>query len=442
MTAKVTPKYELLVDGGAIPPNAAASVISISCRQDNAMADTVEVRLRNDDLRWIEDPLFEEGKKLSVKMGYCETDIQTIVTAEIVRRECDFPERGPAQLTVVALDKEFRLKHGKKSRIFSGMKDSDVVTQLAGEAGLSADVDDSQVQHGYLFQMAQTNLEYIRERAHRLGWVVQVDRENSKLSFKKPGHGQAKAIMLKWGDNLLSHRPRFSTDEMIKGVEVRGWDIWTKKALIGKAQPAGAAWSKMGLSRLGPDLVKGDVQVLYPREPMFKPQEAEQMAIAYANELLANYAEGEASCQGENKIFPGAVVEIQGCGKRASGNYYVVSTLHHFESKGYTTYFAFSRPADVATAPPPPTPPPPAPPPSPPQNKPSNKIDFKVMVGKGIPYDQISYTATLPDGSQKQGTLGKDGKVSIDGISKAGDASFELKSPPDTKAFQPGEDKK
>src|SRR5262245_24124348 len=116
--AKITPKYELLVDGAAVPPDVLGSVISISCRQDLAMSDTVEVKLRNDNLKWIEAPTFEEGKKLSVKMGYCETDIQTIVSAEIVRRECEFPERGPAQMTVVALDREFRLKHGKRSRVF------------------------------------------------------------------------------------------------------------------------------------------------------------------------------------------------------------------------------------------------------------------------------------------------------------------------------------
>jgi phage protein D len=322
------------------------------------------------------------------------------------------------------------------------MTDSEVVQKLAGEAGLSADVEDTLVKHKYLFQSAQTNLEFIRERAHRLGWIVQVDRENAKLSFKKPKTGDAKGVMLKWGENLLSHRPRYSTDEMIKGVEVRGWDMTTKKALVGKAEPASDAWSKMGLSRLGPDLLDKDVQVLYPREPMFMEEEAKQMAVSYANQLLHNYAEGEASTQGENKIFPGVIVEVQGCGKRASGNYYVVSTLHHFEGKGYTTYFAFTRPADVATSPKPPPPPPDPVPPPPPDNQVSNKIDFNVVVGKGVPFDKITYTATLPDGTSKQGSLGKDGKVSIGGLKKPGEAKFELKVPPDAKAFQPGEDKK
>ncbi len=51
MTDKVTPKFELLVDGAPVPPEAVEALIALSCRQDLAMADTVEVRLSNKDLR-------------------------------------------------------------------------------------------------------------------------------------------------------------------------------------------------------------------------------------------------------------------------------------------------------------------------------------------------------------------------------------------------------
>jgi phage protein D len=432
------------VDGAPVPPEALQGLIALSCRQDLSMADTVEVRLSNKDLRWTEGDTFAEGKKLSVKLGYVETDIQVVATGEIVRRECEFPERGPAVITIVALDKEFRLKHGKKNRTFKDQKDSDVVKKLAGEAGLSADVEDTQVTHKYLFQANQTNLEFIKERARRLGYVVQIDREGAKLSFKKPKTGDAKVQMLKWGVDLLSYRPRYSLDEMFAEVKVRAWDMTQKKEIKAQATPSGDVINKMGLSRLGSDLAKkssGKIEVLYPETPVFTQDEATQMAKSYANSLLHNYAEGEASSQGSNKIVPGSVVEIEGCGKRANGNVYVVATLHHYEPKGYTTYFTFVRPTDTVGPSNPVVPKPPKPaPPDGPVVEPENQVTFNVMVGEGVEYSSLSYTATAPDGTSKSGNVEPGGKVVMKGLKKPGDATFELKAPPDVSVSQPKND--
>ncbi len=355
MADKLTPKFELRVDGAPASALAVASVIGISCRQDLDMADAIEVRLSNDGLEWSDGDTFAEGKKLSVRMGFVETDLQTIVSGEIVRRECEFPQKGASVVTVVAFDREYRLKHGKKSRAFKDQKVCDVVKKLCSEAGLSAEVDDSKIKHKYLFQANQTNLEFIREHARRLGYVVQVDRDNAKVSFKKPATGTAKHVKLKWGVDLLSFRPRFSTDEQVEEVHVRGWDMHKKKHVTGKATPADV-FSKMGGSRLGADLAKksfGKREVLYVDGLTVSDQDAGQLAKAYANSLLHRYAQGEASGQGNNKIVPGAVIEVLGCGKKASGNYYVSSTLHHYEPRGYTTHFTFVRPSDTTAAPPP-----------------------------------------------------------------------------------------
>lgn len=439
MPDRNTPKYELSVEGSPIPPEALESVIAITCRQDLTMADTVEVKLSNGDLHWTEGDLFAEGKKLSVKLGYNETDIQLIATGEIVRRECEFPERGPAVLNVVALDKEFRLKHGKKSRSFKDVKDSDVVSQLCGDAGLSADVDDTQVTHKYLFQVNQTNLEFIRERARRLGYIVQVDRENAKLAFKKPKVGDPKVVTLTWGRDLLMFRPRFSIDEQGVETSVRAYDLTQKKAIVAKSAPKKAVSSMMGVSRLGDDLARKKFakrDVLYPQMPVISTQEAQQMADAYQNAILQRYVQGEGSCLGTNTLVPGVVIEVAGCGKRANGNYYVINTFHHYTPKGYATFFSFIRPSDTAAPVPPPPPPPPIPPP-PPGPEPETSVTMVVTGGEGVDITSLDYTLKTPDGKTKSGKLDSTGRVKVEGIKKPGDAEFEIRTPPDLTAIDP-----
>ncbi|MEZ0227760.1 MAG: phage late control D family protein [Planctomycetota bacterium] len=355
MAERTTPKFELSVDGSPVTAEVIEKVIGITVRQDVTMADTVEVRISNEDLRFTEGPTFEEGKTLSVKLGYVETDLVLVGTGTIVRRECEFPERGPAVLTVVAYDKRFNLKRAVNSKSWTDVKDSDVVSEICSKVGLSADIDDSRIKHKYLFQMARTDLAFVAERALQVGFTCVLDRENSKLSFKAPKPGEQAKSTLEWGKNLLSFRPRFSTHDQVGEVEVRGWDMATKKEVKGKATPADAH-SKMDLTVFGTDRTQkayGKRAMLYP-SPASSSDEAAQIAKSIMNQTLQTFAEGHGSTQGDNKIQPGLVIELKAVGVRASGKYFVTGTFHQYDPKGYTTYFDIVRPGEAPAPPPPP----------------------------------------------------------------------------------------
>src|SRR5262245_58131518 len=99
---KNTPKFELSLDGSPVDQAVIEAVISIRARQHTDLADVLEVKLSNIDLSWTEGDTFTEGKKLSVKMGYEETEIEQVLEGDIVRRECDFPAFGGSTVTVQA----------------------------------------------------------------------------------------------------------------------------------------------------------------------------------------------------------------------------------------------------------------------------------------------------------------------------------------------------
>src|SRR5579871_4065771 len=315
MPDKTTPKFELLVDGSSMGAEVTKRLIAISVRQDLKMSDAIEVRMSNDDLAFTETDTFAEGKKLSIKLGYMDTDLVLVGTGVIARRDCEFPERGPSIVSVVAYDSEFKLKQGTKTRTFLDVKDSDVVSQLVSDAGLTADVDATTVTYPYLFQVAQTDLAFIRERAFRLGYVVMVDRENAKLSFKKPATSDAALVKLTWGLDLLHFRPRFSTSDQVSKVKVQGWDMKSKSSVNGEAQKSDLhsdmSGKVTGASRA--ESIYGERTVQYT-PGVTTADEANQIAKAYLNQLLHTYAEGQGSCQGANKIAPGVVVEIAGVG--------------------------------------------------------------------------------------------------------------------------------
>ena len=63
------------------------------------------------------------------------------------------------------------------------MTDSQIAKQIASEMGLQADVDSTSQKFDYVFQNNQSNLNFLKQRAKRIDYEVEV--AENKLIFKK-----------------------------------------------------------------------------------------------------------------------------------------------------------------------------------------------------------------------------------------------------------------
>jgi uncharacterized protein len=421
---KLTPKFEVLVDGGAAPRELAEAVITLSCRLELEMADMIELRLSNADLRWTESDALSEGKKLSVSLGYVETDQKLVATGTIIRRECEFPERGPAVCTVVAYDKRHILKHGVNSRTWKDTKDSDVVKQLAKQAGFKADVDDTGPPEPYLFQSATTDIAFIRERAMRIGYEVYLDAENETLHFKKPRTSGGSSTKLKWGETLFQFSPRFSTSGFVDEITVRGWDPKKKQPITATAKPEAPPLG-VGRSAVANASKFGSRQTLWVGTPS-STSDAQSMAKSWLGAQLLHYADGTALCQGDSAIRPGGIVSFDGVGKRAAGDYYVASVVHDFDHRGYRTFFEFLRPGSHA----PPAEKKAAQPAPKPREEPAPEqptwVEFKVEASGIAVAEGTPYKVSLPDGRVLTGKLDATKTIRLKDIKNPGDCQIEL----------------
>lgn len=433
---KLTPKYELSLDGSPVDIAVQEAVILIRAKQHLDLADMLEVRLANPDLSWIEADTFTEGKKLAVKLGYEETSSEHVAEGEIVRREVEFPIRGPAVLTLVALGKKFKLKKGAHTKAFVEKKDSEIVSTLAQEMGLQADVDDSTIVQPYVMQVAKDNLAFIRERAARLGFEFRIDRANAKLVFKRPQTSQEPAASLEWGgvgaSGLLEFRARISTDAQVSKVTVRGWDPATKQSVSASATASDVAFG-FGGQKTGAAVAEdtfGQREVLYVDRPVSVADDATAIARSIINAASARYCEAEGCCQGDPAIYPGALLEVAGTGDRFDGKYFVNTTLHFFEPRtGYSTHFGLNRSTEGAPAAP--AEPLAAAAPAQERTLPEQPtwVEIQVKSETGESLAGVSYTVTLPDGSTQQGTLDESQTIRVENLRDPGEAKIEFQPP-------------
>lgn len=343
------PKFSIRINGTVLPADALADVIAITVQEDVEAPGMFTIQLYDWDadhlrVKWVDHNLFNEGNEVAIQMGYeADVSLATLMSGEITGLEPEFSPEGPPKLTVRGYDRRHRLLRGRKTRSFVQMKDSDIARQIASGAGLRPQVKDTKVKLEYVLQHNQTDLEFLQERARRIGYEVVV--EDKTLHFRSPQHDKPATLTLSLDSDIAEFFPRLTTMTQVGQMEVHGWDPKQKQAIVARA---GRETSKMAGSVTGPQAAQrafGNTISAGVTQPVLSRSEADQMALGRFNEMALGYISAEGACQGGRPdLRAGTVVKIDGAGRRFSGLYYVTSTTHTITpEQGYRTAFTVKR---------------------------------------------------------------------------------------------------
>ena len=345
----LVPDFDIIINGSPFPIEAKAHVIGVAVEDDAGLPGmfTLEITGSEDqevETPWVDDQeLFAVGHEVEVKMGY-EDELETLIIGEITGLEPEFACDRLPSLMVRGYDRRHRLQRGRKTRTFVQQKDSDIAGRIAGEAGLTAQAEDSQMVHDYVLQANQTDMEFLQERARRIQYEVVV--EDKTLFFRPVSNAESEILVLTMDDDLLEFYPRLSSVRQVSEVTVRGWNPKEKQEIVGKAK-TGDEVSTMGGENSGAALVEsafGAAVGMVSDRPVMTQGEADQLAKARFNNVALSLITGEGVCLGRTDLLPGKVIKIDGVGKRFSGQYYVTAASHRYASQhGYHTHFTFRR---------------------------------------------------------------------------------------------------
>jgi phage protein D len=345
----LVPDFDVIINGTKISADAQAHVVSVSIDDQVALPSMFTLEMggsdeQGEEVPWIDDEdLFAIGHVIEVKMGY-EDKLTTLFKGELTALEPDFAFDRLPSLTVRGYDRRHRLQLGRKTKTFVQQKDSDIASQVASGAGLTADATDSTVVHDYVVQANQTDMEFLQERAGRIHYEVGID--DKTLFFRPVKNDASESLTLSMEDDLLEFYPRLTSSNQISEVQVMGWSPKDKKVLLGKAG-VGDESSTMGGQKSGAQLVQsafGAVKGIIATRPFVTQGEADQMAQARFNERVLTLISGEGMCKGTTALRSGMVIKIEGVGKRFSGQYYVTGVVHQYRPQhSYQTHFTVRR---------------------------------------------------------------------------------------------------
>jgi phage protein D len=308
-------------------------------------------------MRWThtsDADLFREGNSVKVELGYVD-DLQEMIEGEITQVKATFPSDGVPVVIVEGNSRAHRLQGDNRTRTFQQMTDKQIAEKIAQEAGLECDAEDTEIQHDYVMQGNESDLDFLRSRAQRIHFEILVDGKT--LIFRKVKEAEQKMYTLVWGPvdtsfssaadtlPLKSFSPELNALQP-GNVEHRAYDVTSKQAFVSRAG-AQDQTSKMGGQKTGVEIFASAFQrqrqYVHVSSPCSSQAELDQRARGDYNERALRLVGGSGETIGIPDLRKGHIVQLKGIGPRFEGYYRLKEVTHLIDSSGYQTSFRVDR---------------------------------------------------------------------------------------------------
>jgi len=284
------------------------------------------------------------GKSFAVRAGDGAAAAK-IFDGRITGLEAQFPQNRPPQIIVLAEDRFQDLRMTRRTRSLEDVSDSDALRQIAGQHGLSADLDMPGPTHKVLTQLNQSDLAFIRERATAVD--AEVWLEGSTLHAKQRAGRHAGDVTMTYGQGLLEISVLADVAQQRTSLVVSGWDVSAKEAIEHEAAEDTIRPELNGHDS-GANILQSAFGRRAERVVHLAPQneaEARALALAQFRRHARRFVTAHGVAEGDARIRVGTRLQLQALGSLFDGAYSVVETRHVFDRRtGYRTHFKVERP--------------------------------------------------------------------------------------------------
>lgn len=320
-------------------------VLSFKYTDRERRADVCKLTIDNGNLENFDDPVFKKGSRLIVQWGYpgrMSPARQVIITSV----------KGFKRLEIEATSEAILLNTVTRVRTFENRTISQVVTDMATEAGFSGDslhIEETTEVIDTITQSRLTDAQFIRRWASRLGFEFYVDWEGFHFHPRRLGEAPVRTFRYFTDPNEgdILDEPNVDNDVTARPgrVRARGRD----------------ALRREDIDEAADDSTDSDRDVLAPITEVLDPEDGSTTHVGYrlgSEEVVPVAAPGgstEARTRararfrraqqvavrmtlpviGDPQLYAKTVIQIEGMGIRLSIRYWVSEVEHDLSPGGY-----------------------------------------------------------------------------------------------------------
>lgn len=341
--SKASPSFIVKVNGSRLAVEKEAQVKEIVINDSVDAPSSFSVLVNDTDGSWADDSQMEIGAVISISLGF-KDDYTEIFKGEITGMSSKFVEGGGQNYLFKGHNKLHRLVRAKKTQAFTEMSPSDIIQQIASDAGLQADCDSLGSAAVFYMQRNMTDYDLIMDIAKSFNCNVWMEGDSMKVKVREGGGSEAAVI--EWGKTIIEFQLELDTSQLVTEVEVRGWDAENLEAIVGSKTQSDIS-IKIDGSDVGGKLVNskfGAHKTVVIDDSVPDQQAADKLALDLITENSFKYIVAKAKIKGDYNLTAHKVVAVQGLGDRFSGKYSIKNARHYLSVKsGYTTYLTLVR---------------------------------------------------------------------------------------------------
>jgi phage protein D/phage baseplate assembly protein gpV len=335
-------KIAIKVDGTNLSNTIMDQLENAEVEMSLGMPDMFTLRFHDDTkFTLIDGTILDIGKVVEIQLSDLNNTLQTVIKGEITALEPSYRDDLSVSIVVRGYDKTHRLSRVTPTRSFTNVTDSDIVSTIASDHGLTTDITTTSFVHPSVIQAGMSDQQFLELIAQRNGFAILL--HDSKITMKSLANiAQRSIATLRWGLELQNFNPKISLVQQASKVIVRGWNVSNKQAIVGEASIVTSKSVEIGF---GNPISKTDGLFGSNKEwrvfhhAVENQTQATQLATAILESFANQAITAEGVAFGNSALKAGKKITIDKCGTKFNGTYILSSVLHSYTQEGYTTYF-------------------------------------------------------------------------------------------------------
>lgn len=276
---------------------------------------------------------FVPGNKISIEAGYDNTN--TVIFSGIITKQTIHTRLGGGpMLDIECKDPAVKMTVGRKSTAWSKTKDSDAISSLISNAGLTSKVSATTVQLPELVQYYVSDWDFMLARAEINSMLVSTI--NGTVNVFNPTADTSPALSVSFGDaNVLGFSAELNAVTQLGKVNASSWDYQNQALIQAQADNSlagpGNISSKTLSQVLGLDSFELQTATAENKDSLTVWAKA-QMLKSQLSKIM-----GKVRLQGTSDLTPGKYLGLAGLGARFNGNHFVSSVQHELSDGNWVT---------------------------------------------------------------------------------------------------------
>ena len=289
---------------------------------------------------------FAPGAAIKISAGYGDTET-AIFEGIVVKHGISISGQNDARLTVECRDKAVKMTVGRKNAQFVDQADSDIISALIGDYGLTADVTATDETHPELVQHYCTDWDFMLARAEANGLLVVVT--DGTVAVKAPDTSSAAVLTVTYGTDLIDFDATLDSRSQYTAVQASSWDMKTQAALDGSSAAPRRLNAQGNLSSstlaqvMSPDSLRLQTAAAVTTATLTQWAKAQQLKSGLAR------LRGSVRFQGSARATVGGILELAGVGERFNGKAFIGGVNHEITGGDWITAVDFGMAPDWFT---------------------------------------------------------------------------------------------